>query len=107
MKGFNIVELNNGKKEIDIFNFVYNSEVVKNLIQERCQVLRGELPYNASLGIELKTSKTNLDLDISNIILNTNGVKRIISLESVVVNKKYNAKIKIETNYNEMLEVNI
>lgn len=107
MKGFEILK-RDGKKEINPFKYVYDSDVVKNLITERCQVLKGELPYNTSLGIGLKATKDSLDLDISSIILNTNGVSRIISFESTLTSDhKYTAIINIETVYNNIIEVNL
>lgn len=111
MKGFDIktFKTKNGdiKKEIDVFNFVYGSEAIKNLITERCQIIKGELPYNIVTGIGLKSDKETLDLDISSIILNTKGVSKITSFESGIINNVYTAKIKIQTIYNDLIEVNI
>lgn len=110
MKGFETVVLNrNGdvRKEINVFKFVYDAEVVKNLINQRCQIIKGELAYNTVLGIGLKSYKETLDLDISSIILNTTGVKGITSFESNLVDKKYSAKIIVQTNNNETIEVNL
>ena len=110
MKGFDITTIkNNGsiRKEINIFKFVYDTEVVKNLILERCQIIKGELPYNKVMGIGLKATKDTADLDISSIILSTNGVKEIISFESKLENKKYTANVIIRTNFNDIIEVNI
>lgn len=108
MKGFDIKTIKNKgsvRKEIDVFNFVYDSEVVKNLILERCQIIKGELPYNIVMGIGLKATKEATDLDISSIILTTKGVKKITSFESTLDGNKYRAVINVETNYNDMIEV--
>ena len=110
MKGFETLIVNkdgNVRKEINIFKFVYDAEVVKNLISQRCQIIKGELAYNTVLGIGLKSYKETLDLDISSIILNTTGVKEIISFESNLIDKKYSAKIMIQTQNNETIEVNL
>ena len=110
MKGFETLIMNkdgNVRKEINIFKFVYDAEVVKNLISQRCQIIKGELAYNTVLGIGLKSYKETLDLDISSIILNTTGVKEILSFESNLVDKKYSAKILIQTQNNETIEVNL
>ena len=108
MKGFEIIELNkdgNKRKEINIFKTVYDSEVIKNLITQRCQILKGELSYNTILGIGLKSSKDAIDLDISSIVLTTNGVRAIKSFISEIKDKKYTANIIIETVYNDSIEV--
>lgn len=110
MKGFETLIVNkdgNIRKEINIFKFVYDAEVVKNLISQRCQIIKGELAYNTVLGIGLKSYKETLDLDISSIILNTTGVKEILSFESNLTDKKYSAKIMIQTQNNETIEVNL
>lgn len=110
MKGFETLTIyKDGKtrKEINIFKFVYDAEVVKNLICQRCQIIRGELAYNTVMGIGLKSHKDALDLDISSIILNTNGVKEIVSFESEQVDKKYSAKIVVKTKSDDIIEVSL
>lgn len=110
MKGLEtlvITKDGNLRTEINVFKCVYDAEVVKNLIMQRCQILKGELPYNIVMGIGLKSNKDALDLDISSIILNTKGVKEIKSFESTLVDKKYNANIIVITNKDELIEVNL
>lgn len=109
MKGFKIKKEysgeNNIKRDIDILNFVYDQEVVRNNIEARCQIIRGELAYNTVLGIGLKSNKDTMDLDISSIIKSTDGVRNILSFSSEMINSKYTATIAIQTIYNEIVEV--
>ena len=111
MKGFKIIKTNTGgdeiKRDIDILNFVYDSEVVRNNIEARCQIIRGELSYNTMLGIGLRSDKDTKDLDISSIINTTGGVRQILLFNSGLVNTKYNAQINVETTYNTNVEVSL
>ena len=111
MKGFKIEKEyygeNNIKRDINILQFVYDKEVIKNNIEARCQIIRGELAYNTILGIGFKSNKDTMDLDISSIIKTTEGVKNILTFSSTLINGKYSAKINIQTIYNDIVEVNI
>ena len=111
MKGFNITKTYIGdgevKRDIDILNFVYDSEVVKNNIEARCQIIRGELAYNTMLGIGLRSNKDTKDLDISSSINTTKGVRQILLFNSNLENTKYSAQINVETIYNTNVEVNL
>lgn len=98
MKGHNIIR-ENGSYEVDIANTVDDAEVVRNNIEARCRVIRGELMYNVLLGIPLKGSKEDIDLNIMNIIHNTDGVVDIQEFESRMIGHKYSANIKVLTIY--------
>lgn len=104
MKGFEITTTKNGK-DINIFKLVYDAEVVKNLICQRCQIIRGELAYNTVMGVTLKSHKDVLDLDISSIILNTPGVKEITSFISKMNGRDYTATVSVLTTSGDELEV--
>lgn len=91
------------------YNFVFDDEAVRNSIEARCQVIRGELSYNTSLGVVLGDSQKHMDLVISEIILNTAGVQSIKSFTSSLdkVSRKYSATIIVNTTYNTQVEVTI
>ena len=107
MKGHKIVKNMNGSKELDIATCVFDSEVIRNNIEARCSVIRGELPYNVLLGITLKAGKDELDLTIMNIINNTYGVKEIDKFSSSIVNRKYTANVNIITQMNNEITVEV
>jgi hypothetical protein len=110
MKGHNIIkEKNNGiiTREFDIANCVNNEQVIKNNIEARCQVIRGELLYNVLLGVPLHVDKDDLDLSIANIILNTYGVKAIEKFTSSLLNRNYKAVLKITTIYNTQVDLEV
>lgn len=111
MKGFRIIKTKQGendiRRDIDILNFVYDSEVVKNNIEARCQVIQGELAYNTMLGISLKSTKETKDLDISSIINTTKGVKEIKTFGSNLLNSGYSTQVNVVTIYKDVMEVQI
>lgn len=87
--------------------FSFDQETVRNDLEARCQVLRGELKYNTSLGIVLGDNKEHMDLVISEIILGTQGVDKIESFSSTVdmAKRKYSANIVVNTVFNKTIEV--
>ena len=110
MKGHNIIkEKYNGTitREFDIASCVTNEKVIKNNIEARCQVIRGELLYNTLLGIPLHVDKDDLDLSIANIVLNTYGVKSIDKFTSSLVNRVYKVNLKITTIYNKQVDLEV
>lgn len=110
MKGHNIIkEKHNGviTREFDIASCVINEKVIKNNIEARCQVIRGELLYNVLLGIPLHVDKDDLDLSVANIVLNTYGVKAIDKFTSSLIDRKYKAYLKIITIYNTQVDLEV
>lgn len=119
MKGFEIIrtidESSSGKKRLvrDINpltnHFCFDAESVRNNIEARCHVIRGELSYNTSLGINLGSDQKHLDLFLSEIILDTAGVKSIELFSSYYDSsaRTYSAKIVVITQSNESIEVSI
>lgn len=105
MRGHNIIK-ENGNREVDIANCVSGIEVIKNNIEARCRVLRGELLYNVILGIPLKAEKEDIDLAVANIISTTQGVTDIQELRSNLRDNVYTASIKVLAN-NTVVEVEI
>ena len=96
MKGHNVVHIND-TYELDIAHIVNDVDVIRNNIMARCRVLRGELMYNVLLGIPLKASKEDLDLNILNIIHNTEGVLDVAEFNSTLKDHKYSASIRVIT----------
>jgi len=94
-------------KEFNINKFVTGSEVIRNNIEARCSVIRGELLYNVNLGIVLGMKKDDLDLTIMSIINNTLGVKEINKYMSKLENKEYMANIYVTTVENESIAVEV
>lgn len=114
MKTFKIQRLyntdNNARtitRDLIPYKFAYDAEAIRNNIEARCQVIRGELDYNTSLGVVLGDDLQHLDLVLSDIILNTSGVDNIESFNSYLepATRKYSANIVVNTVYNEQIEV--
>lgn len=100
MKGHNIIrEKVNGviNREFDIANYVYDKDVIRNNIEARCRVIRGELLYNITLGIPLHVDKDDLDLSIMNIVETTGGVDSIKQFTSSLQNNQYHASMVVNT----------
>ena len=110
MKGHNIIrEVVDGivvNREFDLANYVYNNEAIRNNIEARCRVIRGELLYNVTLGIPLHVEKDDLDLAIMNAVETTYGVKAVKKFISSLKNNKYHANMIVETEYG-ILEVEV
>lgn len=119
MKGFEVIrtidESSSGKKRIvrdinPLTNyFCFDAESVRNNIEARCSVVRGELSYNTSLGVTLGSDQKHLDLILSEIILDTAGVKSIESFYSYYDSstRTYSAQIVVITQSDESIEVTI
>lgn len=109
MKGHNIIrEKVNGviNREFDLANYVYDKDVIKNNIEARCRVIRGELLYNVTLGIPLHVDKDDLDLSIMNIVETTGGVDSIKKFTSSLQNNQYHANMVVDTGGN-LIEVEV
>ena len=98
MKGHNIIRTKEDgviKREFDLANCIQGVEVIRNNIEARCQVIRGELLYNILLGIPLHSDKDEIDLCVRNIIETTLGVSEIKKFKSELVNKKYHLSVSV------------
>lgn len=82
-------------------NQIYDVEAIKQTIEARCRVIRGELKYDPKLGVPLGMDAETTGLLIQDIILSTNGVKSCRLLES-----KFNTKTRL-FNYNFEIETTI
>lgn len=106
MKYFEIIkDKETGKVKFNPFSFVENQYAVKELIESRLKIIKGELKYNIRLGIPIGYNKTEIDLNISDIILSTSGVSKIIKFESKVENRKYSANIDVQTEFSGIIKV--
>ena len=111
MKSHNITRTTvNGiiQKDFDIAKCSANvSEIVRNNIEARCSIIRGELLYNALLGVPLKVDKDDMDLTMMNIINTTYGVREINKFSSRSANKKYTADVVVITTASSVLSVEV
>lgn len=110
MKGHNILRENIGNhivKDVDIAHCVEGPIVVRNNIEARCSVIRGELLYNVLLGVPLKVDKDDTDLTIMNIINNTTGVRDINKFSSSIIDKKYHANVTVLTTMSSVINVEV
>lgn len=102
MKSHNILKEKIGNRivrDVDIAHCVSGVDVIKNNVEARCQVIKGELPYNTLLGIPLHQDKEDIDLSVLNIITNTYGVQDITRFNSSLSHRKYSANAIIQSMY--------
>ena len=85
------------EREFDISKCVYDSEVIRNNVEARCSVIRGELRYDVTIGVPLGLDKEETDLVILSTINNTSGVKGIEQFTSDLKNRKYKMCANIKT----------
>ena len=50
-----VVRQNLGGKIVGIIQCIYDAESLKQNLECRCSIIRGELPYNTAMGIPLKS----------------------------------------------------
>ena len=101
MKSIKITRKKDGAniiRDVDISKCFYDKEVVRSNIEARCQVIRGELPYNTLIGIPLGLDKEETDLTILSLVNNTIGVTDVKKFHSVSRDRKYKATIEVGTN---------
>lgn len=111
MRGHNIIRTRdangNIQRDFDLAHCVYDAEVVRNNIEARCSVIRGELAYNVLLGVPLKLEKEDMDLAVMNIINNTTGVREINKFSSHITNKTYRANVVVITTMSKVINVEV
>ncbi|MEG1565317.1 MAG: hypothetical protein RR342_01065 [Bacilli bacterium] len=97
------------QKDFDISSCTSEiTEIVRNNIEARCSIIRGEVLYNILLGIPLKMSSgEERDLTIMDIINNTTGVGEINKFSSKIVNKKYIANAIVLTTASSVINVEV
>lgn len=108
MKYFKVEKKVDGRYSLNPFEFVKGAEAIKNILEARLRIIKGELRYNVNLGIPITHNKNDIDLSISNTILDTPGVKEITKFVSKIDNeRKYSATVYVKTNDNEMISVEV
>ena len=86
--------------------FIYDGEALRQNIIARCSVIKGELPYNITLGIPLGGNKEELDFAILDLILNTEGVQSAYIVDSKIINRQYVCELSIQSIFGNM-QINI
>ena len=88
-------------------NFVFDKEAVATLLNTRLKTFKGEIQRNIDFGIPDVSDwkgldQDDLDIEISDIILNTANVVEITSFISTLVNNEYSASIIVKTEFGEL-----
>lgn len=78
---------------------IYDAQSLKQNLECRCSIIRGELDYNVRLGIPLKTQLDEKRLAILTIINQTPGVESSIVRSTKIVNKKFTMDVEIISNF--------
>lgn len=82
---------------------IYDAQSLKQNLECRCSIIRGELDYNVRLGIPLKTQIDEKRLAILNIINQTPGVESSTVLSTNIVNKKLTMKVEVISNFGDFV----
>ena len=82
---------------------IYDAQSLKQNLECRCSIIRGELPYDIRLGIPLKTQLDEKRLAILNIINQTPGVESTKVKNISVVNKKFTMTVEIKSNFGDFV----
>lgn len=94
-----VVKRNLNGKTVGIIQCIYDAESLKQNLECRCSIIRGELPYNTSLGIPLKMLPQETELAILNLINDTPGVQSCTVLNSSIENRRLHLQLRIESNF--------
>lgn len=94
-------------RDLELNSLVMGSEVIRNNIEARCQIIQGEVKQNITLGVPIGLGKEDTDLVIMETINNTNGVERIQKFQSSVNKRKYSLRAEIEVSTRDIIEVSI
>ena len=106
MKTLKIDETFNPLNNIE---YVENTKMVRQNIQDRLKILKGELDYNTSIGIPIGLHKESVDIAVIDIIRKTTGVVSayFIQKSTLVQGRHYHALVNIITEYNTELQMEI
>lgn len=90
-------------------NLINDVVAIRHHIEERLQILKGELDYNINIGIPIGFNKDSVDLAILDIIKSTYGVinAHFIGDSKLQNGRFYSASIKVSTIYDKDIIVNI
>lgn len=100
-KNYDKNNLPNRIPSIDI-NYSKDLVAVYNSLQQKLQVIKGELLYHSNFGVSLfdkSKSKLTIDSSIVDIINDTNGVKGIINFNSYLDKNRYFCEFTVNTIY--------
>lgn len=78
---------------------VVGVEAVRANLLDRLSIIRGEWVSDVTLGVPLGASKTEIDLNIQQVILGTDGVRGILDFSSTMPNKTYHCKFTVDTDF--------
>ena len=78
---------------------VYDIYSLKQNLESRCSIVKGELPYNTQHGIPLNAQLQDTQLSIVNIINNTPGVAKCEVISSKLIDNKFKLQVKIASTY--------
>ena len=84
---------------------VYDKYSLKQNLECRCSIIRGELPYNINLGIPLKALIHETQVAILNIINTTPGVTSCRVVSSKLIDKKFRLVVEIKSNFGDFTTV--
>ena len=89
-------------------NFVTGKEAVATLLNTRLITFKGEIKRNVDFGLPSfkGLDKEDIDVEVSDIIINTAGVEEVTLFESSVSGRDYSATIVVKSIFGE-LEVSI
>lgn len=108
MRGHKIVkkiESNKIIRDVELNSLITGSEVIRNNIEARCQIIQGEVKQNITLGVPLGLDKEDTDLVIMETINNTNGVERINKFISAISGRRYILNASVEVTTRDIIEV--
>lgn len=86
-----------------IIHAIRDADSIKQNLEARCSILRGELPYNTSIGITLNMNQQATRLAILNTINSTPGVNNTTVQRSYIKDRKYTMDLEISTNLGTIL----
>ena len=81
----------------------YDLEALKQNLEARCSIIRGDVLYNTRLGIPLGLPVSETKLSVLNTINSTYGVRTCQVLNNYISNKKYVMDVKINSNLGETI----
>lgn len=89
--------------------YIENTRMVKQNIEDRLKILKSELHYDTSIGIPIGLHKESVDIAVIDTIRKTTGVaSAYFTQESTLLNgRHYHAIVNIITEYNTELQMEI
>lgn len=82
---------------------IYDLDSLKQNLEARCSIVKGDALYNTRLGIPLGLPLQDTKLSVLNTISNTYGVRSCQVLRNYISNKKYVMDIQIHSNLGDVV----